>query len=69
MVLSRDPLNWNESDLLDLIQNEVVEEGLVYRPSAKLQLDVDHRKELAIDAAAMANTRDGVIIYGMKTKT
>jgi hypothetical protein len=62
----RNPSEWTEADLIDLIQNDVQEDlHLDYKQSAALARTDACRNELSKDVAAFANSDGGRIVYGI----
>jgi hypothetical protein len=58
---------WDESDLLGLIRDEVQESlTLDYKRSAALGKGSNERNELSKDVSAFANSEGGMLIYGME---
>jgi len=62
-----DPSEWNESELLQLIADQVTESvSLDYKESAALQKTDGKKTELSKDVSAFANSAGGVLIYGIQ---
>ena len=61
-----DPSNWTETDLNNLINNDIPEDlHLDYKRSGALSRTDPCRNELSKDVAAFANSDGGIIIYGI----
>lgn len=62
----KEPKNWNEDDLLQLIA-EKVKEGieLDYKRSDSLEKTERRKDELSKDVSAFANSGCGVLVYGV----
>ena len=57
---------WNEDDLLLLIQNEVEEDvSLEYKARPALQKGEHEKAEVGKDVSAFANSNGGIIVYGI----
>ena len=64
-----DPSNWTETNLNDLIRNDVQEDQhLDYKRSEALARSDQCRTELSKDVAAFANSDGGLIIYGIEER-
>jgi hypothetical protein len=62
----KDPVEWNEADVLSLIDNEVQESlTLDYKQSDALGKSGGKKSELSKDVSAFANSSGGTILYGM----
>jgi hypothetical protein len=60
------PQIWDESRILQYIQNEVQENlQLEYKGAGALATSDDKKKEIAKDVSSMANSVGGVLIYGI----
>jgi hypothetical protein len=58
---------WDESDLISLIRDEVPESlALDYKRSAALAKNDKEKNELSKDVSAFANSEGGLLIYGMQ---
>jgi hypothetical protein len=65
----RDPREWTESDLTELIQNDIQENfHLDYKQSRALARTDDCYNELSKDVSAFANSDGGLIVYGIAEK-
>src|SRR3989442_10890546 len=64
--MAKHPLEWNETDLLALVTQQVEESlGLEYKRSDSLQASEEPKNEIARDVSAFANSAGGTIVYGM----
>jgi Putative DNA-binding domain len=58
---------WDESDLLALVRDEVQESlSLEYKKSAALSKNDTEKNNMSKDISAFANSEGGIIIYGMR---
>jgi hypothetical protein len=62
----KEPWEWDESDIVSLIENSVPESlNLEFKASAALT-DKGWRKEFAKDVSAFANSAGGTLVYGIR---
>jgi hypothetical protein len=62
----KQPWEWNEADILELISNGVQESlSLDYKACASLGRTDGKKKELSKDVSAFANSAGGTIVYGV----
>src|SRR5205085_8848124 len=64
--MSRQPHEWTEDDLLNLISNKAQESFTLEFKACGALIDKGWRQEFAKDVSAFANSAGGVLIYGIK---
>src|SRR5437773_5026262 len=63
----REPWEWSEADVLELIHNQVREShSLDYKRSASLENTDKRKDEISKDVSAFANSAGGVLAYGVE---
>src|SRR2546421_204639 len=63
----KEPQNWDENDILDLIKNQVQESlTLEYKECGALEKTDRKKNDISKDVSAFANSAGGVLIYGVK---